>query len=181
MIWQKNQLLIREVVVNDVPILTKWLSDERILIFYKGRDQPYDKEKVQNEFLTFTKGMIRCMVEWEGKAIGYLQFYQVDEDSLRKYGYRPQDRVWGMDQVIGEPDYWNRGIGTVLVQAAVRYLVAEKGARFVIMDPQVRNTRAIRCYEKCGLKKVQMLPRHKKHEGVWQHCWLMELESESLS
>lgn len=176
MVFQQDQLLVREVEENDVPLLSKWLSDQRVLYFYEGRDQPYDEVKVRNEFLASTESMVRCIVEWEKEPIGYLQLYMVDEDSRKKFGYLPEEPVWGMDQFIGEPAYWNRGIGTMLVQASLNYLVKEKGAQFVIMAPQIRNTRAIRCYEKCGFKKVQMLPRHEKHDGVWQHCWLMEFD-----
>ncbi len=42
------------------------------------------------------------------------------------------------------------------------------------MDPQLRNTRAMKCYEKCGFKKIKILPKHELHEGVHQDCWLIE-------
>ena len=44
----------------------------------------------------------------------------------------------------------------------------------VIMDPQRTNSRAIRCYEKCGFKKVRILPKHEFHEGELRDCWLIE-------
>lgn len=49
-----------------------------------------------------------------------------------------------LDQFIGEPQYWNKGIGTGLVTGMVQYLLQEKGTTIATMDPQVRNTRAIR-------------------------------------
>jgi aminoglycoside 6'-N-acetyltransferase len=82
--------------------------------------------------------------------------------------------IYGIDQFIGEPQYWNKGIGTRLVTGMVQYLLEEKGATIVIMDPQVRNTRAIQCYEKCGFEKVKFLPEHELHEGVMRDCWLLE-------
>lgn len=56
----------------------------------------------------------------------------------------------------------------------VNYLIHDKNADRVVMDPHVRNTRAIRCYEKCGFKKVEILPKRELHEGEYQDCWLME-------
>lgn len=55
----------------------------------------------------------------------------------------------------------------------LEYLFDVKEARQVLIDPQVSNTRAIRCYEKCGFRKIKLLPRNELHEGEWRDCWLM--------
>lgn len=84
-----------------------------------------------------------------------------------------------MDQFIGESGYWNQGIGTLLVRLVVAYLMREKGANRIVMDPQIKNERAIRCYEKCGLKKVKLLPKRELHEGEYRDCWLLECRRET--
>ena len=56
----------------------------------------------------------------------------------------------------------------------IRYLIEHKKADRIVMDPQTRNTRAIKCYEKCGFKKVKILPSRELHEGEYQDCWLIE-------
>lgn len=56
----------------------------------------------------------------------------------------------------------------------VKYLVEHKQADRVVMDPQTRNTRALKCYEKCGFKRIKILPKHEFHEGEYQDCWLIE-------
>ena len=90
------------------------------------------------------------------------------------YGYRENQNTWGMDQFIGEPTYWNRGIGTELVQTALTYIINELGAEAIAMDPKVSNERAIRCYEKCRFRKIKILKKHELHEGVLEDCWMME-------
>ncbi|MDO6782400.1 GNAT family N-acetyltransferase, partial [Marinovum sp. 1_MG-2023] len=62
----------------------------------------------------------------------------------------------------------------LLVRSMVDYLLEKKRADRVIMDPQRTNSRAIRCYEKCGFKKVRILPKHEFHEGELRDCWLIE-------
>jgi aminoglycoside 6'-N-acetyltransferase len=42
------------------------------------------------------------------------------------------------------------------------------------MDPQLRNKRALRCYEKCGFTPVKILPQHEQHEGIMEDCHLIE-------
>lgn len=42
------------------------------------------------------------------------------------------------------------------------------------MDPQVRNERALRVYEKNGFVRVKRMERREMHEGELRDCWLIE-------
>ena len=97
----------------------------------------------------------------------------MEEKSTYGYG-SATEIIYGMDQFFGESAYWNKGIGTRLVRSMVKYLIEEKGADRIVMDPQTWNERAIRCYEKCGFEKVKFLPKRELHEGEYRDCWLME-------
>ena len=79
-----------------------------------------------------------------------------------------------MPQFIGEPDYWNRGIGTAFLQTVASYLKTCKSADCVLLDPHKNNPRAIRAYQKAGFRIVKSLPEHELHEGKKEDCWLME-------
>jgi aminoglycoside 6'-N-acetyltransferase len=118
---------------------------------------------------------VRCIVEYEGEAIGYIQFYPLDNEGIEEYGCEAViGDIYGMDQFIGEPRFWNRGIGSQLIQATVDYLFNEKDAVKIVMDPQAWNTRALHVYEKCGFKRVRLLERHEWHEGEMRDCWFIE-------
>ncbi len=178
MLFHKGKLLVRELKCSDKYILSKWLSNPGILQYYEGRDNPFDVEKVEQKFFEAEADATRCIIEFEEVSIGYIQFYEVDEDERRTYGYGDSSEIiYGMDQFIGESTYWNQGVGTQLVCAMVAYLIEEKGADRIVMDPQTWNERAIRCYEKCGFKKVKLLPKNELHEGEYRDCWLIELWS----
>jgi aminoglycoside 6'-N-acetyltransferase len=47
----------------------------------------------------------------------------------------------------------------------VGHLFSALGAAQVVIDPRVTNKRAVRCYEKSGLKKVKVLRQRELHEG----------------
>lgn len=159
----------------DVTIMSRWLSDPTVLEFYEGRDCPFDEEAIRTKFLAKLKQEeTPCIVEYEGLPIGYLQFYPIDTAEHAVYGYPPGTALFGMDQFIGEPAFWNRGIGTFLVAVAVDYLIHRLGAERVVLDPVVTNSRAIRSYEKCGFCKVKLLPEWEMHEGKRLDSWLME-------
>lgn len=178
MIIQKEKLIVRKLVENDKNLISKWLSDPTVLEYYEGRDNPFDLEKVEEKFFSFADGEVRCMVEFDDVEIGYVQYYELNDEYRKIYGYdRESDIIYGMDQFIGEVDYWNKGIGTILVNSIVEFLVEQKQVDKVVMEPQTWNERAISCYEKCGFKKVKLLPEHELHEDVFRDCWLIEYQS----
>jgi aminoglycoside 6'-N-acetyltransferase len=167
----------------DYEIMAKWLSDPRVLEFYEGRDHPMPLEQIQSEYAPYIHGeedVTPCLIVLQSAAIGYIQFYLVGEESRNSYGLAADEclaSVYGIDQFLGEVSCWNRGLGRRSVSLLLRYLFQTKGARKVILDPHVTNLHAIRCYEKCGLRKVKILPAHELHEGVLRDSWLMEASS----
>ncbi|MFS0554412.1 GNAT family N-acetyltransferase [Brevibacillus sp. 179-C9.3 HS] len=169
-----DDLKVRPLLPSDAAHLIKWLSDEHVLTYYEGRDRPHDETLVQQNFYPEDDNATRCLILYEDEPIGYAQFYLLEATEKQHYEYAHDDVAYGMDQFIGEPTYWNRGIGTQLVKAILHYLHTEKGAQRVAIDPQASNERALRCYEKCGFRKVKMLPLHEWHEGSMRDCWMME-------
>ncbi|WP_205600718.1 GNAT family N-acetyltransferase [Gracilibacillus sp. YIM 98692] len=173
MLFQNGNLKVRNLKEKDNYLLAKWLSNPSVLEFYEGRDNPFDLDKVNKVFYTPKDDKVKCIVEFDGNEIGYIQFYQLNDETKKEYGYF-NEKVYGTDQFIGEVEYWNKGIGTLLVTTMVKYLIEHEKADRVVMDPQTRNTRAIKCYEKSGFKKVKILPNRELHEGKYQDCWLIE-------
>ncbi|HEK9099093.1 GNAT family N-acetyltransferase [Bacillus pfraonensis] len=175
MLLQKGKLSIRYVVEDDVKTISKWLTTSEVLQYYEGRDNPQTPEQVRTHFVHNIKSdEKKCVVEYAGKPIGYIQIYPVDSEWKNLYGYIKKQNIWGMDQFIGDTAYWNKGIGTELVKAAITYIINELEAEAIAMDPRVSNERAIRCYEKCGFQKVKKLKEHELHEGKLEDCWMME-------
>lgn len=174
MIIKKDRLSVRYLQQNDKYLLAEWLSKPSILKYYEGRNKPFNLEKVTRKFYSRDDDVERYIIEYNESAIGYIQFYQANDKTSMINDYNQREIVYGMDQFIGETEYWNKGIGTSLIKAMVNYLVDEKRADRVIMDPQVTNKRALKCYEKCGFKKVRILPKHEFHEGAFRDCWLIE-------
>ncbi|WKA52330.1 GNAT family N-acetyltransferase [Planococcus liqunii] len=175
MLFHDEKMTIRKLEDSDKEALVKWLSDPEVLKYFEGCDNPHDLKRVNQHYFERKDETTRCLVEYEGTPIGYIQFYPVLEEERMAYGYwNPDEVIYGTDQFIGEPDYWNRGLGTELVELMKKYLLSEKQADVLVMDPQVSNERAIACYEKCGFQKVKFLPAHELHEGEMKDCWLME-------
>jgi aminoglycoside 6'-N-acetyltransferase len=155
---------------GDLPLIAKWLSDPRVLRYYEGRDHPHDLAKARAVFEEETDDHC-CVFLSAGEPVGYIQFCPIDAEES---GMAAHERVWGIDLYIGEPAFWNRGIGTQLVRAGAEQLLAQDFADRVTIDPQVWNTRATRSDEKAGFVKRRLMPRFEFHEGEWRDNWLME-------
>lgn len=158
---QNEGLSIRYMTEQDFPLMAKWLSDKRVLTYYGDPNQPFDLEKISKKYLPRVNGeipIVPCIIEYNDMEIGFIQYYKITEQQLIDYGYNDHPLTLGIDQFIGEINFWNKGIGTVLVQSILQYLFKVKNAKRVILDPDISNRRAIRCYEKCGFKRVKELP-----------------------
>ncbi len=166
--------------LTDYEIMAKWLRDPRVLEFYDGRDRRLSLEQIQSEYAPYIRGEANVtpyLIMLQSAPIGYMQFYLVGEESRNSYGL-PADcclvSVYGIDQFIGEVSCWNRGLGTRSISQLLQHLFQIMGARKVILDPRVTNLRAVRCYEKCGFRKVKILAAHELHEGVLRDNQLLE-------
>lgn len=127
MLVNSERLAVRELIEDDKFLMQKWLSDPEILQFYEGRDRPLGLAQVEEDFFGEADDETRCLILYDEVPIGYVQFYPVEDEERRVYGYSDLSEIlYGMDQFIGEPDYWNRGFGTQLVEMIVAYLLAEK-------------------------------------------------------
>lgn len=171
-----GDIRIRSMTDSDYPIMLKWLTDDRVLEFYEGRDTHFDSVTLKSHFSEVWDTVhYRVIFAYKGKAIGYGQIYKLNDEMYEEYHY-PQngETVFATDQFIGEPEYWSRGIGTKYMQTVLDFLKTAENADAVILDPHKSNARAIRAYEKAGFKIIAELPEHELHEGEKVDCCLME-------
>jgi aminoglycoside 6'-N-acetyltransferase len=160
----------------DYIVLAKWLTNPSVLEYYEGRDNPFSLERVQQKYTPRVQRRhptMPCFFVDSDKPIGYLQYYPLSPAASAAFELPATASPFGMDLFIGEPTYWNRGLGTTYVQLATHYLLTACAATHITLDPRVENLRAIRCYEKCGFRKVKVLPHHELHEGAYRDSWLM--------
>ncbi|MBE9005166.1 acetyltransferase [Fortiea sp. LEGE XX443] len=184
MLIQKDEIKIRlmQNEIEDYQLMTKWLTDDKVLNFYEGRDNSFSLDRIIETYKPLVMGdepVNPCLIYYQHLPIGYLQYYSLlhlQETDRQMYHLEQTDNVYGVDLFIGETNYWNQGIGTKILSISINYLFEVLSADKIVIDPHVDNIRAIRCYEKCGFVKVKLLPAHELHEGKYSDCWLMAIE-----
>ena len=183
-ICRNDPLTIRKMndCMKDYMLMSKWLSDPVVLQYYEGRDNPFDLSRVMEHYGPRTRGeedVIPCIIEYNEKAIGYIQYYRADgegsviEERPCREMLSTYVNPYGIDLFIGETDCWSKGIGTMAVRLLVGHLLGNHIADVVLIDPQTWNTKAIRCYEKCGFTPIAVLEKKELHEGEYRDNLVM--------
>jgi aminoglycoside 6'-N-acetyltransferase len=115
-----------------------------------------------------------CIIELDGRPVGYLQFYRwmdfVDEIDE---AIAPDPDSFGIDIHVGEPDLIGTGTGTRAVRLICGFLASERGATDVRLTTELENHRAQRAYEKAGFVKVRHVLDTDTRDGERVWCWLM--------
>ncbi len=154
----KDEIQIRPMTNNDFYLMVKWLNDPDVLEFYE--EPPTNLERVINKYGPRIEGnhyVKSCIVEYKDEPIGYIQYYKIQENDLKKYGYTENQIIYGIDQFIGEPKLWGKGIGTLMIQMMLSFLSDNKGISKIVLEVKKSNERAIASYKKCNFKHILAL------------------------
>ena len=95
------------------------------------------------------KGRVFAVETLDGKHIGNCCYYNMEWD-------RREAEVGVM---IGDPAYWDAGYGTDAVQTLVDHVFRKEGLRKVYLHTLAWNTRAQKCFQKCGFVEDRRVTR----------------------
>ncbi len=142
--------------------------------FYRllGAAAPTELSRAQEAELWFQKKTDPThswAVEVDLKCVGSVFLHSIEPDNRRaRFAIE-----------LFDPAYWGRGIGTSATRQVVRF--AFEILRLHRLDLRVLtvNTRAIRCYERCGFVKEGVQRDTLFNDGEWfSDLWMSMLESE---
>jgi aminoglycoside 6'-N-acetyltransferase len=168
---------------EDYDVMARWLNDERVKVFWHGASETFPMDRVLEKYGPRTRGeapTTPCFITLLAWPIGYIQFYRTDDwaEWRDTIGLHPDSDRWALDIVIGEPELWNKGLGTRAIRSLLTFLFQQRGAREVVLSPVATNARAIRCYEKAGFRKVRLVPNGEFLDGRWEDAWLMSVDQD---
>jgi len=140
---------------EDKALLLEWLSNPELIELAWGEEAPWDIEKIEDNFFeektSENSVVMACIIEYENKAAGYIQYYMLDENSYRFNSKVPYEKFiggYGIDLFIGYPELWGKGIGTNVISAMTSYLMNTLGAKVVCADPEENNKRSVQSFIK---------------------------------
>jgi RimJ/RimL family protein N-acetyltransferase len=132
---------------SDIPLIHTWLGSAHVREFWAEKNlDDFEAFKLKFKDKINSDTVSPYLVLLQGKAIGYIQTYSVDE------------KTSGIDQFIGVAEFVNKGLGSLFVKEFTDEILSGKKISKVITDPSILNLRAQRAYEKAGFKKTWAMP-----------------------
>ncbi|MEG1427315.1 MAG: GNAT family N-acetyltransferase [Oscillospiraceae bacterium] len=167
LISREEGLSIVRMTGEDYRQMSQWLTDEKVLKYYDGRDNPSDLHQVIETYRPLVMGedeSTPCILREEGRAVGYIQFYPITKEraELKVDTFKAP---YGIDLFIGEADCRGRGLGPRFLRMLSAYLLSEMDADVLVGDPQAWNQRSINAFARAGFTQEAILPDHELHEG----------------
>lgn len=145
----------RPLRLDDLPLLERWLSMPHVDAWWH---EPLDLAGVRAKYVPGIEGTepIHVFVIGHGaRPIGWIQWYRWADypEHAALLGAGPESA--GIDLAIGEAELIGVGVGSRAIRAFVDSIVfADPAITACVTDPDVRNDRSCRAFEKAGFTTV---------------------------
>lgn len=155
--------------LKHVPFYWKWIRDVKVTRYMTGAQFPktyaeevrwFKKMKRKKDELLFT-----ILDDSTKRPIGTLGIHQISHFNKKA----------SIGIMIGEKTYWNIGFGTDAMKTALQYCFKTLKLNKVSLTVDVDNIRGMKCYQKCGFKKVGFLKDDAVRHGKMCDSYLMEM------
>lgn len=150
-----NIFLFRPLDFSDIPLMHNWFNSPHVQKFYSLR--PWTENEVLNKLKPYIEGSAPVkgyIVLMNNNPLGYMQYCKI-----RDYPWPNQDlsedvinKAAGVDMFIGDEMLIGKGLGCKILKAFLHEVIWPE-FEYCLMDPDITNTAAIRCYEKLDFKE----------------------------
>lgn len=142
---EHNEICLRDVTAADCKQLGKWWNDGSIMAhagFPNGLGTTAEEiwEKTKNDSDTTRR---RLMILYKGAAIGEMAYFNLGDDTAE------------IDIKICERNFQEKGLGRLVLSLLLKELFS-MGYKKIVLDTNLRNTRAQHVYELLGFRKVRI-------------------------
>jgi len=154
-----SPITFRRLEEADLAMLAQWLRRPHVLEWWRPPDERRPVEELREDYLlapetdpTAALAYIACLGD---EPIGFIQSYVAMGSPDGWWPDVNDPGVRGIDQFLADGERLGQGLGSRMVRAFSDRLLSEPGVTRVQTDPDPRNRRAIRCYEKAGFRAVR--------------------------
>lgn len=143
-------MILREATLKDIDLLSYWDTKPHV-IDCGGAD---DAMEWRFEFTRGADWQFIAIAEEQGRPIGVLQIINPAREITRYWG-EIENRFRAIDIWIGEESDLGKGYGEEMMRLALIYCFDQDAVEAVLIDPLLRNHRAIKFYERLGFRHVE--------------------------
>ncbi|MGQ2978652.1 MAG: GNAT family N-acetyltransferase [Polaromonas sp.] len=136
----------------DLPLLHDWVARPHWTEWWGEAPSLAEVEAEYGPWIDDPRQVQPHIALLDGEPFGYIQSYVALGSGGGWWEDETDPGVRGIDQSIADAAQLGRGLGTAMVKAFVAKLFADPRVTHIQTDPDPRNARAIRCYEKAGFR-----------------------------
>lgn len=142
---------------RDAQLIAGWMNDPEVDAFWNLAGPPAVTEAHLRAQLDGDGRSMPCLGLLDGEPMSYWEVYRADLDSLaRYYPARPYDT--GVHLLLGPAAARGRGLGAVLLAALSAQILRQLvECERVVAEPDLRNRRSIRAFERAGFRNTAEL------------------------
>ena len=151
-----DNIKLRPMCDADFDILLKWNSDAEVLYYAGSEDvESYSLEEIEGIYGYVSKTAYCFIIEYDNMPIGECWIQKMNINSIiEKY---PNLDLRRIDIVIGEKEYWGKGIGTKAVKLLTEFGFEKDKADMIFYIPDDFNVRSWRVAERLGYKLLDQV------------------------
>ncbi len=168
---EPSSIVFRPVGPADLPMLDRWMREPHWREWWGDSDDEIGFVHDMIEGRDTTRPFVFAV---DGEDTGYIQYWFVGHHQNGSWiaenpwiAELPSETI-GVDLSIGPADKLSKGVGTAVLRAFVA-LLRETGFIEIIIDPDPKNLRAVRAYEKAGFQAIPELLGRSGDSLVMRH------------
>jgi aminoglycoside 6'-N-acetyltransferase len=151
-----SDVSFRPLRITDLPLLQRWLSMPHVDEWWH---EPFDLAGVHAKYLPRIDGSEPTyvfVIEHGGRPIGWIQWYRWANYPEHAALLGADAEAAGIDLAIGETELIGLGLGSRAIRTFTDSVVfADPVMRSCVSDPETRNGRSLRAFEKAGFTAVR--------------------------
>lgn len=150
-VLRKDNIKLRPMTDNDFPMLLEWNSDAEVLYWVEGDDiESHTLDGIQGIYGDVSQNAWCFIIEIDNVVIGECWLQKMNMQHIMEEF--PNDKIYRIDIMIGNKNYWNQGIGSRVIRMLTEFGFEKQNADKIFYLPGDYNKRSIRAAEKVGYK-----------------------------
>ena len=100
---EEKRVSFRPMSEDDLVLMLKWLTDDRVLEFYDGRDKRHTQKTIREHYTEqWADEIYRVIIEYDTIPIGYAQIYRIQGELFDEYDYHEtEEKIYAILEKVG--------------------------------------------------------------------------------
>lgn len=168
-----EKVLLHPMTEDDWDILLKWNNDPEVLYFSEGDDiTSQTLERVQQKYRSVSQKAFCFIIEVDNIPVGECWLQEMNlERILKKYPGKDCRRI---DLMIGEKQFWEKGIGIDVIATLTRFGFEDEKADYICgCDVADYNPRSQKAFKKNGYYVVEKIALPPGSKGKFDYDFII--------